>query len=389
MTISAAYALQNNANARIFAYQIGAPDRSPMVHSLGNFSKKRHKMKALRPSSIVTLKEVAASAGVHPSTVSRALNERTRHLVAADVAQKVMASAKQLGYRSNSAAASLRTGNSQTIGVMLPDISNPVFGPILGGITEALFSKGYATIIADVGPGGNDTSELIERLIGRQVDGLILATALRHDKAVATCVRLGIPVVLVNRAEEDGHASAVVSDDEKGMALAVDHLVQLGHKVIGHIAGSPDLSTGFRRRQGYETAMRRHGLTAGPVEVAQTYSREAGRTAAAKLLRNRKITAIVAANDLLALGIYLEAFARGLRCPDDLSIVGHNDMPLVDMLQPPLTTVRISHREMGQEAAQLLLRSIAEGPGRAARNVVLMPELIIRGSTASCPHNSN
>ena len=345
-------------------------------------------MNALRMSGAVTLKQVAAAAGVHPSTVSRALNERTRHMVASDVAQLVLASAKQLGYRSNSAAASLRTGHSRTIGVLLPDISNPVFAPILGGITEALFSKGYATVIADVGHERNEASELVERLIGRQVDGLILATASRHDQVVATCIQLGIPVVLVNRAEEDGRASAVVSDDEKGMGLAVDHLAQLGHKVIGHIAGSPDLSTGFRRRQGYEMAMRRNGLPVGPIEVAHAYSRDAGRVAAAKLLEHRKITAIVAANDLLALGLYQEAFARGIRCPADISIVGHNDMPLVDMLQPPLTTVRISHREMGYEAGQLLLRSIAEASARAPRQIVLMPELVIRGSTTSLNQDS-
>lgn len=340
---------------------------------------------SLKPAShsrIVTLKQVAADAGVHPSTVSRALNQRTQHMVASDVVQKVLSSAKRLGYRVNTTAASLRTGSSRMIGVILPDISNPVFAPILGGITEALFQSGYATVIADAGLSGVDTPELVERLIGRQVDGLILATAARHDDVVATCVKLGVPVVLVNRAEDDGLASAVVSDDEKGMAMAVEHLVQLGHRDIGHVAGPADISTGYRRRLGYESAMRAHGLTPGPIEVTTGYSREAGQLAADRLLDSHRVSAIIAANDLLALGVYQTIAARGLRCPDDISIVGHNDMPMVDLLQPPLTTVRICHREMGREAAQLLLRNISEPSAMATRNVVLMPSMVIRASTA-------
>lgn len=331
---------------------------------------------------IITLKQVAADAGVHPSTVSRALNQRTQHMVANEVVQKVLSSAKRLGYRVNTTAASLRTGSSRMVGVILPDISNPVFAPILGGITEALDQRGYATIIAETGLSSVDTAELVERLIGRQVDGLILATASRHDNVVATCVQMGVPVVLVNRAEDDGLASAVVSDDERGMAMAVDHLVQLGHRHIGHVAGPSDLTTGYRRRQGYEAAMRAHGLPSGPVEVATGYSREAGRLAADRLLDGGRISAIVAANDLLALGVYQALSARGLRCPDDMSIVGHNDMPMIDLLQPPLTTVRISHREMGREAADLLLRNISDPNTKATRNIVLMPTLVVRASTA-------
>ena len=337
----------------------------------------------VRTPPTVTLKQVAIDAGVHSSTVSRALNPGSRHMVADEIVRKILNSARRLGYRPNSTAASLRTGMSRLVGVLLPDISNPVFGPILEGITQTLYRDGYATIVAGVGQEGADITELIDRLIGRQVDGLILATATRHDDAVTSCIERGVPLVLVNRAEEDGKASAVVSDDEKGMALAVDHLVQLGHRDIGFIAGSQQLSTGYRRQRGYELAMRAHGLPVGPIETASAYSREAGKIAAARLLNRQKVSAIVAANDLLALGVYLEIAERGLICPADISIVGHNDMPLVDMLQPPLTTIRISHLEMGHEAARLLLRNINEASALAARSVVLMPTLIVRGSTAA------
>jgi LacI family transcriptional regulator len=168
------------------------------------------------------------------------------------------------------------------------------------------------------------------------------------------------------------------------MRLAVDHLVSLGHRRIGHIAGPQDVSTGALRRAGFKAAAARAGLPAKnlAIETARAYTRDEGRLTALRLLdRERPPTAIVAANDLLALGIYDALGARGLTCPADISVVGHNDMPYVDMLSPPLTTVRIAQREMGNEAARLLLGAIT-GPVAPRQRVVLEPKLIVRQSTA-------
>jgi LacI family transcriptional regulator len=178
--------------------------------------------------------------------------------------------------------------------------------------------------------------------------------------------------------------SAVVSDDMLGMQLAVDHLVELGHRKIGHLAGPSEHSTGFLRRRGFTQAAAAHGLHAAqaPFEIAATYTREAGAETSRRLLQaHPEITAIVAANDLLALGAYDVLREEGLECPRDISIVGHNDMPLVDMVQPPLTTIRISHKEMGRQAADLLQQAI-ETLDSPARNVVLPAKLIVRNSTA-------
>lgn len=335
------------------------------------------------PSQRVTASDVAKAVGVHVSTVSRAMNPQTRGLVAGEVAERVLAAAASLGYSPNSLAAGLRTRRSFTVGVVLPDITNPVFPPILGGIQDALEVEGYVPIVADAGPEAARRETVVERMIARQVDGLILATSLRRDPVLALCRARGIPLVLVNRSAEESGFPAVVSDDRRGMRLAVDHLASLGHRAIGHVAGPVELSTGYGRLQGFLEAMAAHGfdVPAGAVVETRAYGREAGREATVALLAQAPgLTAIVAANDLLALGCYDALRTAGLRCPQDLSVVGHNDMPMVDMVDPPLTTVRIRHHEMGAEAARLLLRQIADAT--QGFDVVLRPDLVVRASTA-------
>jgi LacI family transcriptional regulator len=187
-------------------------------------------------------------------------------------------------------------------------------------------------------------------------------------------------MILVNRSEARDRVSSVVSDDDLGMRLAVDHLAGLGHQRIAYVAGPLSTSTGSLRRDGFERAISHHGWR-GAVREATGYTREAGARAAAWLLDDESgITAIVAANDLLALGVLDVLKERGLRCPEDISLAGHNDMPLMDVVSPPLTTVRIEHREMGQIAAKLLVETIKRGSNEV-RHVVLRPELVVRRST--------
>jgi LacI family transcriptional regulator len=336
------------------------------------------------------MKQVAELAGVHVSTVSRALNPATRAMVVPEAIARVVKAATKLGYRLDPVAASLRTGRSKLVGVLVPDIATSVFTPILAGATERLSAHGYSVLVAYVGSDSKQQLELASGLIARRVDGLILATVSLDDPLVAFCIGENLPTVLVNRAEKVSRLSAVVSDDVLGMQLAVDHLVELGHRKIGHLAGPQKHSTGYLRRRGFVQALSSHGIDSSRThcEVASTYTREEGTKAARLLLsRNPEITAIVAANDLLALGIYDSLRETGLDCPRDMSIVGHNDMPLVDMVNPPLTTIRIGHWEMGRQAADLLQQAI-EALENPTRNVVLPPKLIIRGSTAAPRKNA-
>lgn len=341
----------------------------------------------------VTLHDVAKAAGVHISTASRALNSETRHVITPEVADRVRATARSLGYRANAIASGLRSRRTRAVGVVIPDILNAVFPPILLGVEQTLREAGYGIAIASEGKGRTARAEALDGLLARQVDGIITATAHLDDPTVLEIVRRGVPVVMVNRRDRRSRVPSVVTDDERGIAQAVEHLIGLGHKRIAHVAGPQDLSTGVTRLRGFTGTLASHGIEipASFVRAATGYGREAGAEAAAPLLAQRPPpTAIVAANDLLALGCYDALRAAGLRCPDDVSVTGYNDMPLVDLVAPPLTTVRIQHHEMGAEAARLLLRRLADSAVPDV-DVVLRAELVVRGSTApprKAPRNS-
>ncbi len=335
----------------------------------------------MRLRSKVDLQAVADAAQVHRSTASRALNPATRHLVGAAAILRVQEAAHVLGYRRDALAASLRTGRSMLVGVMVPDIVNPVFAPILQGIETALARCGYSALVANAGNDAQRQRVVAGQLIGHRVDGLILATAAEEDSTVSLALEVPIPIVLVNRAERICRVPSVVSDDGAGMRLAVEHLVAEGHRRIGHLAGPAHLSTGAQRLAGFCAAMREAGLDGCAVVQAQAYRRSAGSLATVELLRKFDVTAIVAANDMLALGAYRAIAALGLRCPDDLSVVGHNDMPLVDQVAPPLTTVRIDPLGLGGRAAGLMVAWLEDGSAPPAMLHVTTPSLVVRGST--------
>jgi LacI family transcriptional regulator len=331
----------------------------------------------------VTIRDVARLAKVHPGTVSRALNVETRGLVNLATAERVMRAAEKLGYRPNPIARGLKTNRSYTIGVLIPDITNPLFPPILRGIEDRLDDAGYTSLIVNTDNDGERERSHLEAMLARQVDGFISATARLDLKSLAEVAAGGAPLVLVNRSLEDGSLPAVMVNDRKGIRLAVEHVAELGHRRIAHVAGPQNLSTGHRRHLGFLEAMRSLGLDSGLQHVgfSRVFAEEEGSRLCAELLDTHPdTTAIVAANDLLAIGCYDALEERGLRCPDDVSIVGFNDMPLVDRLRPPLTTVRVPQREIGTVAADLLLQQLSDGAG-TAREILLEPTLVVRGST--------
>jgi len=335
-----------------------------------------------------TLQDLAQHLGVHKSTVSRAMDPARRHLVKAELLQRVETAARDVGYRPNHAAAALSRGRSKTIGVLLPDITNPVFPPILRGIEDALEEEGYFALLANTSRPENSARAVevaVDRMQAQRVEGFLVATATRDDVWLDSLRQSGARIVLINRTDGRGLMPAVISDDMLGMRLAVDHLVGLGHRHIAHLAGPESFSTGMARRLGFEQAMRTHGLAAPHIVTASAYAIESGDAAMQQLLSLRQghaLTAIVAANDLIALGA-LQALRRaGVAVPADVSIVGHNDMPLLDQVNPPLTSVRIQHYEMGFKSARLLLDALRERPGSQDATVLLPPKLMVRASTA-------
>jgi LacI family transcriptional regulator len=328
-----------------------------------------------------TIADVAREAGVHPSTVSRALDPAGRHRISEDVAARVVAAAERLGYRPSALAAGLRSGRSQTIGVLVPDLTNPVFPPIVQAIEAALAAAGYVVLLA--GTGGDAARErlLIERMAAQGADGLILASAAAGTEAATLAARLGLPAVLVNRRLPGAALPAVVSEDAAGMRLAVRHLVSLGHRQLAHLGGPRGVATAADRLRGFRDALREAGLAPAGVTAASAYTREAGREAVRALLASERFTALACANDLLAVGALDALREARLRVPRDVSLTGFNDMPLLDLLDPPLTTVRIQHAAMGEQAAGLLLGAL-RGEAGAQRAIRLPPALVLRASTA-------
>ena len=331
-----------------------------------------------------TLRDVAAAARVHPATASRALNPGTRLLVSEETARRVTEAAERLGYRPNPVARSLRTRRSHTMGVLIPDLNNPLFPPIVRGLEDRLAEHGYVALIGNTDGDAARERMVFDQMRARHVDGFVLATATLHSDILDEAAEADLPVVLMNRTAEGYPFSSVSVDNEQGVRAAVAHLISLGHTKIGHIAGPQDISTGLARLRGFLDSMRSHNLPVDDSQVvyATALSLAEGLRCGRELLEgNDEVTAIVAGNDMLAVGCYGAFDELGVRCPQDVSIIGFNDMPFIDRLRPPLSTVRFPHYQLGTEAANLLLERIGTDGGGPVKILYLAPELIVRGST--------
>jgi LacI family transcriptional regulator len=335
-----------------------------------------------------TLRDVAEAAGVHAATASRALNPETRRLVNVETARRVLRAAESLGFSPNPIARSLKTSKSGTVGLVLPDITNPLFPPIVRGIEDVLSEAGYSALIVNTDNDPERERAQIASLRSRQVEGLIVATARLEHPLLDQLHQQKVNLVLVNRRTSAVDVPWITPDDTAGIELAVTHLADLGHRRVLHLAGPQTTSTGVVRMRAFTNAVRDHGLDDDPALVAACtlWTEDEGARVLREVLdAGTEFTAIVAGNDLIALGCYDVFNQRGITCPDDVSVVGFNDMPLLDKLRPPLTTVGIPHHQVGVEAARMLLESINE-PDRPARSVLLPVSLVVRGSTAP-PHS--
>jgi LacI family transcriptional regulator len=327
---------------------------------------------------------VADGAGVHPATASRALNPSTRHLVSRGTVERVDRVATTLGYRVNPVARSLKTARSSSVGLIVPDLTNPLFPPIVRGVEDVLGAVGYSAWIVNTDNDPAREAAAVEAMRERNVEGFVFATARLEHPLVEQLAAADVPLVLVNRRVARADIPSVTSDDASGMLMAVRHLAGLGHERIAHLAGPQDLSTGVARLRAFRQALEDHGLPGAPERIVTctAWNQAAGAEGTDRLFDSgADFTAVLAGNDLLALGCYDALARRGLRCPEDVSVVGFNDMPFIDRFSPPMTSVRIAHYEIGAEAARLLLEELRE-PGRHPRSIVLPLKLCVRGSTA-------
>jgi LacI family transcriptional regulator len=333
------------------------------------------------PSSRPTLRDVARSVNLHESTVSRILNGRAAAgRIRPETEQRVKLAAEELGYRGNTVARALRTGRTLMIGMVVPDIANLYQARITRAAQDVLVGGGYSLLLSSTGGDPANARRQIRAMISARTEGILYGDARLHDDVLEEILASGTPVVLVNRVAEDAAVSAVCPDNMKGTELAVRHLYELGHRVIVQVSGPQDISSGVARRIAFHGVLNMLQLEGDSEAVDRHTEAEGRRVAAALLERVPHATGVVAANDRLALGAIDAITERGLRCPEDISVVGFNDMLYAERLSPPLTTVRVPQHELGHRVAELLLETIRQ-PRRPPTREVVGCELIVRGST--------
>jgi DNA-binding LacI/PurR family transcriptional regulator len=326
-----------------------------------------------------TILDVAARAGVSKSLVSRVLRGGER--VSPSRQQAVLEAVAALGYRPNAAARSLVQRRTYNIGVVLSDLHNLFFAEVLDGIQEAAVGLGYLTLVTTGSRTREGEERALEQLLALRVEGIVLAGSILPESVLARAAQ-EVPVAVVSRPLDVAGVDVVVNDDVRGAGLAVEHLAGFGHRRIALIDGGG--GAGAReRREGYLAAMARLGL-AGHARVAAGDFTEAGgyRGARALLRSGTRPTAILAANDLAAIGALNAIEEARLRVPEDVSLVGYDNTALASLRHISLTTVHQPRREMGRAAMEAVAARIQD-PQLPVRRMALAPELVVRSTTAA------
>lgn len=334
----------------------------------------RHVVSRAKP----TIRNVAERAGVSKSLVSLVM--RGSPHVSEQRRAAVLKAARELGYRPNAVARSLVEGRTRLIGALVADLHNPFFAEFLDGLQESLHGEGLRMLVGSGRWDPRFEAEAVEAFLEMRVDGLVLLSVVPDSLVEAT---RSVPVVIVGERDVAG-VDIVVDDDELGARLAVDHLVELGHRRIAHIEGAPSTTARYRR-SGYEEAMMRHGLADQIVVAPGDFTEDGGYRAASALLdRADRPTAIFAPNDLVATGALSAADEHGLRVPHDISIVGYDNTHLAAIRHIALTSVDQPRRDMGRVAAERLCARI-DNPQRQPRQTLVVPHLVVRSTTGPVP----
>jgi len=330
------------------------------------------------------IKDVAVRAGVSVGSVSNVLNRP--HLVSASTRERVLAAITELGFVRNESARQLRAGQSRSLAYVVLDATNPFFTDVARGIEETARGAHLALYLCNSDQDPQREDEYLELLLEQRVRGVMITPVDAHNARLDTLRSLGVPVVLVDRAGEEGSSCSVSVDDVEGGELAVTHLLERGHRRIAFIGGPFAITQVRDRHEGAIRGLRRAGLPPAALTRLDSTSltvaegRRAGERLAG-LPADRRPTAAFCANDLLALGLLQEMTRQGLRVPEDLSIVGYDDIEFASAAAVPLTSVRQPRHLLGRTAAELLLEEAEATDGHQHRSVLFQPELVARAST--------
>lgn len=338
--------------------------------------------KAKKSRKRPTQADVANLAGVSQTTVSQVLNDADI-AIPEETRKRILKAMNELGYIPNRMARSLRSGETRTIGMIVPDSANPFFAEVARGVEDASFKQGYSVILCN--SDGNLDKELLysDVLTEMQIDGILFIAAGLSEEHIQTLQERRIPLVVVDREIPDVAVDSVLADNTKGGWLATRHLIELGHRRIGCIQGPSDLSPSADRIIGYRRALEEAGISVDEeIMVRGDFQYEGGHQAARRLLTSEKPpTAVFACNDLMAIGTISAAVEMGYQIPDDLSVVGYDDLPLARFANPPLTTVVQPKHEIGTIAATMLLERVRDMDAPSHRRV-LDTSICVRRSTA-------
>lgn len=333
----------------------------------------------------VTISDIANAVGVSRMTVSRALNHKPR--VSAETKARVLKVAEELNYIPNALARSLTMQETKMIGIILPDNVNPYYARLIRGIEETVSASGYTVVLCNTGEQMDKEMKCLRLLKERRPDGLIITPTQKSAKQILALKEENVPFVLINRHFQEMKTDYVLCDNVEGGYLAVTHLIQLGHRRIAHIGGPEEISTARERLIGYKKALQRNGIQFNtellvrsdlkPESMAELVSR--------LFMLKQRPTAIFVFNDFLAISVLTVLKERGLRVPDDVAVVGYDDIEVASVLE--LTTISQPKYEIGKQAARMLLERMRDrktGQSSAeVHEVVLQPKLVIRGSSKS------
>jgi LacI family transcriptional regulator len=319
----------------------------------------------------VRMKDIAAMLGISQTTVSHVLRGRDGEFrIGAETARRVRETAEKLGYRPSVLARNFKDHRAYSLCLAVGDLTNPFWAGLALGAQPEAERHGYTLVVSHTGESGEKERHIIDGLRDRRVDGLILSPVNVKARHLGSLRREGLPFVLVDRTIDGLDVPSVATDSVAGMALAVDYLVGRGHHQIAYLGGPTHVSTFRDRLRGFREAMERRGLRPGPHAVAPSEP-EAARRAAARLFQKpSQATAVIAGNFWLTIGVLRAA-------PDDVVVVGFDDLFLADLLRRPVTTVAQPVEDLGRQAVRLLLEEIAKPGG--SRHIVLPPKLIVRG----------
>jgi LacI family transcriptional regulator len=338
-----------------------------------------------------SIKDVARVAGVSFTTVSHVLNGTRK--VSEGARQRVLRAVNECGYVPSAVARSLRMAQTHNIGVLVPDISNPFCAEITLGVEEQASQSGYAVLLGNTGPQGVHQARQLEHLLGRRVDGVLLVAGVfgddpQHPLEQVIRQRLAVsrtPLVMIDRDPVSVASDVLQADQFAAAHAATSYLLELGHRRIAFLSGPPDLAISHERLRGWQQAMLSAGLQASTTDVwTGDFSIESGFQQGVRCLQRAGVTAILAANDMMALGVLRAAASLGVAVPGALSVMGMDGITMGEYSSPSLTTVGASLRAVGRQAAQMLLDRMAQpqGPQRTERRSF---DLMVRESTGPVP----